>query len=85
MASVVVWSALEQTSGLALPEAHVTVAGLLDQVIIYRSKEGLGVRYAGKKFEVNDQQFLDRAPLPLPASFDSGALSFSVEPVGPRL
>jgi hypothetical protein len=67
------------------PEAHLVVKDLLEPVILFRSKEGLGVRYAGRKFAVNDQQFLDRAPLPLPSCFDSEFLSFSVEPVGPRL
>jgi hypothetical protein len=67
------------------PEAHVVVRSLHAAVILYRSKDGLGVRHAGKKFAVNDEQYLDRAPLPLPGSFDSDFVSFSVEPVGPRL
>jgi hypothetical protein len=70
---------------LGPPPAHVAVPDLPGRVILYRSKDGLGVRYADGKFRVNDQPCLDRAALPLPASFECESLTFSVEAVGPRL
>lgn len=67
------------------PEAHVVLPGVAKPVLIYRSKDGLGVRVAGASFRVDDRPCTDRAPLPLPAAVTADAFSFAVEPVGPRL
>lgn len=67
------------------PEAHVTLPDVAKPVLIYRSKDGLGVRVPGEAFRVDDRPFTDRAPLPLPAAVVADAFSFAVEPVGPRL
>jgi hypothetical protein len=65
--------------------AHVVVPGVSERVLLYRSKEGLGVRVPGGKVVVNDRPFADRAPLPLPASVETDGVSFAVEPVGPKV
>lgn len=65
-------------------QAHVVVRSLPDRVLLYRSKEGLGVRVAGGKFQVNDVTFADRASVPFPAVVTADGITFAVEPVGPR-
>jgi hypothetical protein len=67
------------------PHSHVNVPDLTGKVILYRSKEGLGVRYAEGKYTINDQPCADRTTLALPASFECSTLTFTVEAVGPRL
>ena len=67
------------------PQAHVPVPDLPGRVLLYRSKDGLGVRFPDGKFKVNDRVCTDRAALPLPASFETDTLTFTVEPVGPRV
>jgi hypothetical protein len=66
------------------PEAHVEVPGLEEPVLIYRSKDGLGVRVPGK-FTIDDRLCADRAALPLPAVVSCDAFTFAVEPVSGRL
>lgn len=53
-------------------------------VVLYRSKDGLGVRFDGP-FTVDGRPCQGRSPLPLPAVVSAEAFSFAVEPVGPRL
>jgi len=67
------------------PQAHIVVPDLAGQVMLYRSKEGLGVRYAEGKFAINDQVCAERTTLTLPASFECSTLTFTVEAVGPRV
>jgi hypothetical protein len=67
------------------PHSHVNVPDLVGKVMLYRSKEGLGVRYAEGKYTINDQACSERTTLTLPASFECSTLTFTVEPVGPRL
>ena len=69
----------------ASPQSHVVIGDAPGRVLLYRSKDGLGVRFAEGKFLVNDQPFVDRAPLPLPGTFEAGSLTFTVEPLGPRV
>ena len=54
-------------------------------VLIYRSKDGLGVRVPDAAFRVDDRPCSDRAALPLPAVVTADTFTFAVEPVGPRL
>jgi hypothetical protein len=67
------------------PQAHVALPAVTKPVLIYRSKDGLGVRVPGGPFRVDDRPFTDRAPLPLPAVVTADSFTFAVEPVGPRL
>jgi hypothetical protein len=67
------------------PQAHVDVPDLEGKVLLYRSKDGLGIRYAEGKFKVNDTVCTDRVTLTLPASFECNSLTFTVEAVGPRV
>ncbi len=66
------------------PETHVEVPGLSEPILIYRSKDGLGVRVPGK-FTIDDQHCADRAALPLPAVVSCDAITFAIEPVSGRL
>jgi hypothetical protein len=67
------------------PDSHVLIRDAAERVLIYRSKEGLGVRYTGREFRVNDEPCSGTAPLLFPASISVEAFSFAVEPVGPRI
>jgi len=52
-------------------------------VSLYRSKDGLGVRFDAS-FTVDGRPCRGRAPLPIPAVVVAESFSFAVEPVGPR-
>ncbi|QDU20861.1 FHA domain-containing protein [Urbifossiella limnaea] len=65
--------------------SHVVVPGVTERVLLYRSKDGLGVRVPGGKVLVNDRPHAERAPLPLPASVEADGVTFALEPVGPRV
>jgi hypothetical protein len=67
------------------PAAHVPVPGLTEHVLVYRSKDGLGVRVPGGPYRVDDRVCHDRAALPLPAVVTADAVTFAVEPVTGRL
>jgi hypothetical protein len=67
------------------PEAHVVLPGVATPVLIYRSKDGLGVRVADTRFTIDDRPCLDRAALPLPAVVAADAFTFAVEPAPARL
>ena len=66
-------------------EAHITIRGVPAPVILYRSKEGLGVRVPDGRFRIDDRVCHDRAALPLPSVVSSDAFTFAVEPVSGRL
>jgi hypothetical protein len=65
-------------------QSHVVVPWLAEPVVLYRSKEGLGVRLHGD-FRVDAKAELNRATLPLPSVVSSDFLHFAVEPVGARM
>ena len=67
------------------PDAHVLIPDATERVLIYRSKDGLGVRYTGAEFQVNDDRCSGAVPLLCPASVSADTFGFAVEPVGPRL
>jgi hypothetical protein len=67
------------------PHAHIIVPGLSTPVLLYRSREGLGVRVPGGLFRIDDRQCSDRATLSLPAVVSSDTFTFAVEAVGNRL
>ena len=67
------------------PNSHVEIKELTAPVIIYRSRDGLGVRVPGMRFSIDDRLCMDRASLPLPAVVTSDAFTFAIEPVTGRL
>jgi hypothetical protein len=67
------------------PNAHVLAPGLSKPVLLYRSRDGLGVRVPGGQFRIDDRQCFDRATLPLPAVVSADTLTFAIETVGNRL
>jgi hypothetical protein len=67
------------------PESHIVLPGVAVPVLIYRSKDGLGVRVPDGRFRIDDRVCHDRAALPLPAVVSADAFTFAVEPVSGRL
>ncbi len=67
------------------PNTHIVLPGVSAPVLIYRSKEGLGVRVPGCPFRIDDRVCNDRAALPLPAVVTADHFTFAVEPVTGRL
>ncbi|MBY0459545.1 MAG: hypothetical protein K2V38_19670 [Gemmataceae bacterium] len=66
------------------PDAHIPL-DVPAPVLIYRSKDGLGVRVPELKFTIDDAPQLDRAVLPLPGVVSCDWFTFAVEPVSGRL
>ncbi len=67
------------------PNSHIILPGVSAPVLIYRSKEGLGVRVPDVVFRIDDRVCRDRATLPLPSVVTADAFTFALEPVGTRL
>lgn len=67
------------------PDAHVILPHVPAPVLIYRSKDGLGVRVPHGSFRVDDRPYTDRAALPLPSIVNAETFTFAVEPVAARL
>jgi tetratricopeptide (TPR) repeat protein len=65
-------------------QAHVTLPDVHKPVVLFRHKDGLGIRYAGK-LTVNGQLCQDRALLSTPASVTGDDFAFALEVAGPRL
>ena len=63
---------------------HVVMPDAAANIVIYRSKDGLGIRIAGA-FKIDNQPHQNRAPLPIPACVTGDSFSFAVEPVGVRM
>jgi hypothetical protein len=59
-------------------QTHVHVPDLKSPVVLFRHKDGLGVRHAGA-FRLNGQPCTDRAELQLPATVQSEGIVFSLE------
>jgi hypothetical protein len=66
-------------------QVHICVPWVSENVILYRSKDGLGVRYVGSEFRIDNKPCRDRAALPLPGVVTADSFTFAVEPVGTRL
>ena len=62
---------------------HVTLPAA-GNIVLYRGKEGLGIRFPGA-FRIDNQPHQDRAALPVPAQVTSDSFSFALEPVGVRV
>jgi hypothetical protein len=63
------------------PQAHVPLPDVAANVILYRAKDGLGIRYAGQ-FRVNGRPAQDREALPPNATVTGPDFSFAVEAAG---
>lgn len=63
---------------------HVPMPDAPDNLVLYRGKDGIGIRFAGP-FKIDNQPHRDRATLPIPAFVTSDSFSFAVEPVGVRM
>ena len=61
------------------PQAHVPLPEGAKDVILYRHKDGLGVRFAGP-FRVNGRPVADREALPPHATVTGAEFSFAIEP-----
>jgi len=65
-------------------QAHVTIPDLTKSLVLFRHKDGLGLKYAGKA-TINGQTVPSRGPLPASAVVVGEEISFALEPVGMRL
>jgi hypothetical protein len=65
-------------------QTHIVLPWAASNVILYRGKDGLGVKFAGP-FTVDNSPCRERANLTLPASVAAESFSFTIEPVGARL
>jgi tetratricopeptide (TPR) repeat protein len=63
---------------------HVTMPDMKDTVVLFRNKDGLGVRYAGK-MSVDGHSCRERGTLGPSSSVMGDNFAFAVEPVGTRL
>lgn len=63
---------------------HVAIPDLKDQIVLFRTKDGLGIRHAGE-FQVDGRRCRDRATLGAACAVVGEDFSLSVEPVGARL
>jgi tetratricopeptide (TPR) repeat protein len=66
------------------PQAHVTVPGLTKPVVLFRYKDGLGVRHPAG-LTVDGRPVPERAPLGPRAAVAGDDFAFALEPVGARL
>ena len=62
---------------------HVPMPDASGNVILYRTKDGLGLRHDGP-FKVDNRPCQERAPLPIPCFVTADSFTFAVEAVGPR-
>lgn len=63
------------------PAAHIAVSDLEKSIVLYRHKDGLGIRCQGD-FKINGSAAKDREALPPNAIVNTPHLGFAVEPAG---
>lgn len=63
---------------------HVPMPDATGDLILYRTRDGLGVRHDGP-FKVDNRPCRDRSPLPIPSFVTADSFTFAVEAVGPRV
>jgi hypothetical protein len=66
------------------PQAHVQVPGLKEPVVLFRHRDGLGVRHNGS-LVLNGERCEGRGLLSAAATVTGADFSFALEPVGTRL
>ena len=65
--------------------AHVVIPKLCGEVMVYRSRDGLGVRHKEGRFTIENRPCADQGSLPIPSVVDGDTFRFSLEAVGSRL
>jgi hypothetical protein len=65
-------------------QAHVTIADMEVPVILFRQKDGLGVRYGGK-LVIDGQACRERGVLGATSQVRGDDFAFAVEPIGARI
>ncbi len=65
-------------------QAHVTIPDLKEAVILFRHKDGIGLR-STRPLTVNGQRVTDRCVLGAQAQVSGEEISFALEPAGTRL
>ena len=65
-------------------QSHVPMPDLKQPVVLFRNKEGLGVRYSGS-LTVDGEACRERAVLGPASHVRADNFTFAVEPVGPRM
>jgi hypothetical protein len=63
------------------PQAHVSIAELAHPVVLFRHRDGLGLRHQGE-MRVNGQVSPGRTLLPPRATVSGGDVGFAIEPAG---
>jgi hypothetical protein len=66
------------------PQVHIAIPDLKKPVVLYRHKDGLGLRHGGR-LSVNGERNGERALLPPQAVVSGDEVAFALEPVGTRL
>jgi hypothetical protein len=66
------------------PQAHVIVPELKQPVVLFRQKEGLGVRWSGN-LVVDGQSFQERASLGPASRVTSDDFTFAIEQIGTKI
>jgi hypothetical protein len=66
------------------PQAHVTVPDLKQALILFRHKDGIGLRHPAP-LTVNGQRVTERCVLGTRAHVSGEEISFALEPVGTRM
>lgn len=66
------------------PHVHVPLPDAPGNAVLFRNKDGLGLRFGGA-FKVDNKPYEGRAELPLPSVVVAEAFTFALEPMGPRL
>jgi hypothetical protein len=64
--------------------AHVPMPDAAGNVVLYRTRDGLGIRCPGA-FQIDGRPHKDRGGLPIPCCVTADSFSFTAEPVGPRV
>ena len=62
-------------------QVHVSMPDIMESIVLYRHREGLGVRCTGN-FSVNGERCHERGVLPAHATVTGDDFSFAIEPVG---
>jgi hypothetical protein len=65
-------------------QAHVTMPDLEKPIVLFRQREGIGVRHAGS-FKINGTAVQDRGSLGVNATVSGDDFAFAIEPVGATL
>jgi hypothetical protein len=66
------------------PQAHVTIPDLKQPVVLFRNKDGLGVRHTGNLI-INGRKSAERGMLGQQATVVADEIAFGIETVGARL